>query len=118
MQAKVSLLGHRAHPVEFRVYMKAVLYESFLERPQVRIVPDPAPVDHGVVVKVMGPAYAAAIGMDGRGTTLTYVCRMFRGMSWRAMSWRSARTLSAGGPATGSQYFLSAAAVDVPPRRL
>jgi alcohol dehydrogenase len=33
--------------------MKAVLYESFFERPQVRIVPDPVPVDHAVVVKVM-----------------------------------------------------------------
>jgi alcohol dehydrogenase len=33
--------------------MKAVLYESFLERPQARVVPDPVPVDHGVVVKVM-----------------------------------------------------------------
>ena len=33
--------------------MKAVLYESFLERPQIRTVPDPEAPDHGVVIEVM-----------------------------------------------------------------
>lgn len=33
--------------------MKAVVYESFFERPQIRVVPDPTPAPHGVVVKVM-----------------------------------------------------------------
>lgn len=32
--------------------MKAVVYESFGEAPQIRTVPDPAPSPHGVVIKV------------------------------------------------------------------
>ena len=33
--------------------MKAVVYEAFGVRPQIKIVPDPTPETHGVVVKVM-----------------------------------------------------------------
>jgi alcohol dehydrogenase len=33
--------------------MKAVIYEAFSARPQLRTVPDPVPVAHGVVVRVM-----------------------------------------------------------------
>ena len=33
--------------------MKALLYQSFRERPRMSVLPDPAPADHGVVVKVM-----------------------------------------------------------------
>ena len=39
--------------------MKAVVYEAFGVRPQIKIVPDPTPETHGVVVKVMAREIAA-----------------------------------------------------------
>jgi alcohol dehydrogenase len=33
--------------------MKAVIYEAFSARPELKTVPDPTPEAHGVVVKVM-----------------------------------------------------------------
>ena len=63
--------------------MKAVVFEAFNTLPKIQNVPDPKPVNHGVVVKVEATGVCEVIGMAGLVMILILSFPTCQDMNWR-----------------------------------
>ncbi|MEE3920597.1 alcohol dehydrogenase catalytic domain-containing protein [Micromonospora sp. BRA006-A] len=81
--------------------MRAVVFERFGVRPEVREVDDPVPAPDGVVVRVGATGLCRSDWHGWQGHDPDIRLPHVPGTSSPVSSWPPARTSAAGGPATG-----------------